>query len=298
MLIEITTHSEQVTLAKLFNEKQIKLSVSLGWRLKHNQNDLFKVPSSVLTPVSDAVLFGSPGGSTIHGELKSRFTEKSPVKHFPILRRLNGATDPLQNLERCEDFLDFNPLTDEELIATLQNMLHGTARDLWSVGRHKIYTWKEFQNQFHAALLAESISWEVAELVDRSERTAGCAEALDQWTLVNWSKQMADGEGRQHKVGVRWTSHYRTKQWYHLASSCLPTVWFSLQWWDLTVRSFLACSFYLSENCYCFKSHKKHQYQLLREYATWQNTGLTPQLAFFSAVAPVDLVPLLPCHDL
>lgn len=100
------------------------------------------------------------------------------------------------------------------------------------------------------------------------------------------------------KVGVRWTSHYRTKQWYYLLPSCKPTVWFSLQWWDLTPPFFLACSFYLSGNCYCFKCHKKHKYQLLREYAVWQNAGLTPQLAFFSAVAPVDLVPLPPCNDL
>lgn len=40
------------------------------------------------------------------------------------------------------------------------------------------------------------------------------------------------------------------------------------------------------------------EYQFLRESATKLNAGLPPQLAFFSAVASVNLVPLPPCHDL
>lgn len=117
-----------------------KLSATLGWRLEHHHNDPLMVPYSVLTPMPDSVLFGSSGGSTIHRELKSRFMGKSPVKQFPTFGRLNDTPDLLQILERCEDFLAFNPLTDEELIATLQNVLQRIARDWWSVGPHKIYT--------------------------------------------------------------------------------------------------------------------------------------------------------------
>lgn len=55
---------------------------------------------------------------------------------------------------------------------------------------------------------------------------------------------------------------------------------------------------HLSGNCYCFMYQKKHQCQPLREYVAWKIAGLMPQLAFFSAVARVGLVPLLPCNDL
>ncbi|XP_033958149.2 copper-transporting ATPase 2-like [Pseudochaenichthys georgianus] len=110
--------------------------------------------------------FGSPGESTIHEEVKSRFMGKSPVKlQFPSFGKLNDTPDPLQYLERCDDFLALNPLTDEELIATLRNVLHGTARDWWDVGRHKIHTWREFHDQFRAAFLSEDYEDELAERV-------------------------------------------------------------------------------------------------------------------------------------
>lgn len=69
-----------------------------------------------------------------------------------------------------------NPLTDEELIATLQNVLHGTARDWWDVARHKIHTWKEFHDQFHAAFLSEDYEDELAERVQN--RIQGEGESI------------------------------------------------------------------------------------------------------------------------
>ncbi|KAI3376844.1 hypothetical protein L3Q82_000417 [Scortum barcoo] len=91
---------------------------------------------------------------------------KSPIKlQFPTFGRLEDTSDPLQYLERCEDFLALNPLSNEELIATLRNVLHGTARDWWYVGRHKIHTWKEFHDQFRAAFLSEDYEDELAERV-------------------------------------------------------------------------------------------------------------------------------------
>lgn len=72
---------------------------------------------------------------------------------FPAFGGLYDPFDPLQYLERCEDFLALNPLTNEELIATLRNVHHGTARDWWDVARHKIHTWRQFWEHFHAAFL-------------------------------------------------------------------------------------------------------------------------------------------------
>ncbi|KAI3377210.1 hypothetical protein L3Q82_009122, partial [Scortum barcoo] len=110
--------------------------------------------------------FESPSESTIREELKSRFMGKSPIKlQFPTFGRLEDTSDPLQYLERCEDFLAHNPLSNEELIATLRNVLHGTARDWWDVGRHKIHTWKEFHDQFRAAFLSEDYEDELAERI-------------------------------------------------------------------------------------------------------------------------------------
>lgn len=112
------------------------------------------------------VHFGSPEGSTIQCESKSRFVGKSPVKlQFPTFGKMDDISDPLQYLEKCEDFLALNPLADEELIATLRNVLHGTARDWWDVARHKIHTWKEFKKQFCAAFLSEDYEDELVERI-------------------------------------------------------------------------------------------------------------------------------------
>ncbi|XP_051793893.1 uncharacterized protein LOC127530652 [Acanthochromis polyacanthus] len=97
---------------------------------------------------------------------KSRETGKSPIKlQFPTYGKLEDPSDPLQYLERCEDYLSLNSLSDEELMATLRNVLHGTARDWWDVARHKIHTWTDFQDQFRAAFLSEDYEDELAERI-------------------------------------------------------------------------------------------------------------------------------------
>lgn len=50
-------------------------------------------------------------------------------------------------------------------MATLHNVLYGTARDWWDVGRHKIHTWKEFHEQFRVAFLSEDYEDELVERV-------------------------------------------------------------------------------------------------------------------------------------
>lgn len=47
---------------------------------------------------------------------------------FPTFGKADES-DPLQYVERGEDFLGLNPLTDEGLMATLCNVLPGTSRD-------------------------------------------------------------------------------------------------------------------------------------------------------------------------
>lgn len=107
----------------------------------------------------------TPGVSTLPLN-KSRDTWKSPIKlQFPTYGKLDDPPDSLQYLERCEDYLALNTLSDEELMATLCNVLHGTARDWWDVARHKIRTWSEFKVQFGAAFLSEDYEDELAERI-------------------------------------------------------------------------------------------------------------------------------------
>lgn len=80
--------------------------------------------------------FGSPGGSTFHGELKNRFMGKS-VKFSP----LSVHSQARSSLPPCVMCL----------------------RDWWDVCCHKIHTWKEFHDQFHAAFLSEDYEDELAE---------------------------------------------------------------------------------------------------------------------------------------
>ena len=65
----------------------------------------------------------------------------------------------------CHDFLALHPLLDEELIATLRNVLHGTARDWWDVVRRETTTWADFETNFIAAFLSEDYEDELAERV-------------------------------------------------------------------------------------------------------------------------------------
>jgi len=58
-----------------------------------------------------------------------------------------------------------HPLSDEEIIATLRNVLHGTARDWWDVARLETNTWQEFEAKFLAAFLSEDYEDELAERV-------------------------------------------------------------------------------------------------------------------------------------
>jgi hypothetical protein len=52
---------------------------------------------------------------------------------------------------------------DEELMATLRNVLHGTVRDWWDVVRLNTHTWSDFQQKFRAAFLSEDYEDELAE---------------------------------------------------------------------------------------------------------------------------------------
>lgn len=76
--------------------------------------------------------------------------------------------DPLLYLEKCKDFLSINPLTPEELIVTLRNVLYGTARDWWDVTRATTHTWSGFESGFLSAFLSKDYELSVSQLSDPS----------------------------------------------------------------------------------------------------------------------------------
>lgn len=79
-------------------------------------------------------------------------------------------------MERCNDYLALNPLADEEIIATLHNVLNGTARDWWDVARESVAMWSEFEKSFLSAFLSEDYNDELAERV--RTKTQGASESI------------------------------------------------------------------------------------------------------------------------
>ena len=123
-----------------------------------------RLQSTVLT--DKAGVLQSPEDSPVLSEARARLTGKCPVKlQFPSFGKMEDEPDPLLYLEKCNDFLALNSLTDEELMATLRNVLHGTARDWWDVVRLNTHTWTDFQGKFCAAFLSEDYEDELAERV-------------------------------------------------------------------------------------------------------------------------------------
>lgn len=121
--------------------------------------------STMHTGMTESPL-SSPNNSPISGDLGHRFVGKCPLKlQFPTFGRMEDSPDPLLYLEKCKDFLSINPLSDEELMVTLRNVLYGTARDWWDVTRVSTHSWTDFQSNFLSAFLSEDYEDELAERV-------------------------------------------------------------------------------------------------------------------------------------
>ena len=58
---------------------------------------------------------------------------KAPFNmQFPSFGRIEDCEDPIL---KCQNYLALNPLSDEELMAVLRNVLYRTAQDWWDVAR-------------------------------------------------------------------------------------------------------------------------------------------------------------------
>ena len=81
---------------------------------------------------------------------------KPPVKvEFPCFGDKGGDLDPISYLEKCEEFLSVRPLADPEILAVLNSVLRGTAKDWWKAERSKVQSWKQFKDVFLKSFLSE-----------------------------------------------------------------------------------------------------------------------------------------------
>ena len=128
-----------------------------------------------------------PPDSPTHTSSHSRRSGGAlPIKlEFPTFGKKDDSPDPLLYLERCRDFLALNPLADGELLATLRNVLHGTARDWWNVARLNTQTWADFENKFSSAFLSEDYTDELADRV--RNRVQGEKESIRDFAYSYYS---------------------------------------------------------------------------------------------------------------
>ena len=104
--------------------------------------------------------------SSIH----SAYHLKPPVKvEFPCFGDRGSDLDPISYLEKCEEFLAVRPLPDLEILAALNSVLRGTAKDWWKAERSRVHTWKQFKDAFLRSFLSEDYEAE-AEMRIRERR--------------------------------------------------------------------------------------------------------------------------------
>lgn len=85
--------------------------------------------------------------------------EECPEAHpinleFPTFCQNCETCDVLEFIEKCENFLSLRPLTDLELLATINAVLTGPARSWWAAGKLKICNWDEYKHSFMSAFLS------------------------------------------------------------------------------------------------------------------------------------------------
>lgn len=153
-------------------------------------NDAANVPymfqSTMQQVLPDQGSVGPPDLFMTGGDISRRLSGRIPIKlDFPTFGRKGDDPDPLTYIEKCQDYLVLNPLSNEELTATLRNVLHGTARDWWNVARFSISTWVEFQTSFLSAFLSEDYVDELAERI--RNRVQGENESIRDFAYMYYS---------------------------------------------------------------------------------------------------------------
>lgn len=82
--------------------------------------------------------------------------------------------DPV--LSTVKSISQFDPLSDEEVIAALTAVLRGTAKNWWIAERKNVMSWKQFKEKFLLSFLSEDYQDMAARKL--AERKQGPKECL------------------------------------------------------------------------------------------------------------------------
>ncbi|XP_077053567.1 uncharacterized protein LOC143704722 [Siphateles boraxobius] len=124
---------------------------------------------------------------------------KPPIRmEFPQFGESRGSTDVTDFIEQCENFLTLRPLSDIELIGTLNAVLKGPARSWWLAARGNVANWEEFKRAFLEAFLPTDYQTEIEDqLRSQVQSPTQCLRdfAYDHRALcLKWRPDMEENE--------------------------------------------------------------------------------------------------------
>ncbi len=73
---------------------------------------------------------------------------------LPTFKNLNSE-DPIEFIDRFEEYIELRPLPHEELLAALSVSLKGTAKSWWRAEKPSIRDWDSFKEKFLFSFLNE-----------------------------------------------------------------------------------------------------------------------------------------------
>ncbi len=86
---------------------------------------------------------------------------KTPFKlEFPRFESLEEE-DPISYLEKCDEYLAVQPLSDAEILSMLPSVLTHTAKDWWIAEKKRVRTWSQFKKAFLQSFLPDDHEVEV-----------------------------------------------------------------------------------------------------------------------------------------
>ncbi|KAL7844550.1 hypothetical protein SRHO_G00230890 [Serrasalmus rhombeus] len=98
--------------------------------------------------------------------------------------------------ERCEEFLAVRPLNDLEILAALNSVLSGTAKDWWKAVKKMVRTWDQFKAVFLRSVLLEDYEVEAKRWL--RDRRKGPQESIRDFAFqyqalcLKWREDMTE----------------------------------------------------------------------------------------------------------
>lgn len=128
---------------------------------------------------------------------------KPPVKiEFPCFGDKECEADPISYTEKCEEFLAVRPLADAEILAALNSVLKGTAKDWWKAERSKVKNWVQFKAAFLKSFLSEDYEAEAERRI--RERRQAPQESIRDFAFqfralcLRWRSNISEKDVLQH----------------------------------------------------------------------------------------------------